>query len=80
QVRAMMKASAGLDNLRIMLPMISNVAELDEALALLRRVSQHDRRHRAPRLRQGQRRRRHPRPHTCAQRMPDGRRLRKSSL
>jgi phosphotransferase system enzyme I (PtsP) len=37
QVRAMLKANAGLGNLRILLPMISNVAELDEALVLLRR-------------------------------------------
>lgn len=38
QVRAMLKASEGLDNLRIMLPMISNVQELDEALELIRRA------------------------------------------
>ena len=38
QVRAMMKASVGLDNLRIMLPMISYVKELDEALSLMRRA------------------------------------------
>ncbi|WP_372863567.1 phosphoenolpyruvate--protein phosphotransferase [Spongiibacter sp.] len=38
QVRAMLKASAGLDNLRIMLPMISNVQEVDEALLLIRRA------------------------------------------
>lgn len=38
QVRAMMKASVGLDNLRIMLPMISYVKELDEALSLIRRA------------------------------------------
>ncbi|MFT5710713.1 MAG: phosphotransferase system enzyme I (PtsP) [Halioglobus sp.] len=37
QVRAMMKANEGLGNLRIMLPMISNVAEVDEALKLIRR-------------------------------------------
>lgn len=37
QVRAMLKANEGLGNLRIMLPMISNVAELDEALQLIRR-------------------------------------------
>src|SRR5690606_11282733 len=40
QVRAMMKASKGLNNLRIMLPMISNVQELDEALELIRRAHQ----------------------------------------
>ena len=38
QVRAMMKASVGLDNLRIMLPMISSVSELEEALGLLYRA------------------------------------------
>ena len=38
QVRAMLKASEGLDNLRIMLPMISNVQEVDEALELVRRA------------------------------------------
>ena len=32
QTRAMLKASEGLNNLRIMLPMISNTGELDEAL------------------------------------------------
>ncbi len=32
QVRAMLQASEGLDNLRIMLPMISNVTEVEEAL------------------------------------------------
>lgn len=32
QVRAMLKASQGLDNLRIMLPMISSVTEVEEAL------------------------------------------------
>jgi phosphotransferase system enzyme I (PtsP) len=37
QVRAMMKANAGLDNLRIMLPMICNTAELEEALELIHR-------------------------------------------
>ncbi len=37
QVRAMLKANAGLGNLRIMLPMISNIAELDEALRLIHR-------------------------------------------
>ncbi len=38
QVRAMMKASVGYDNLRIMLPMISNVQEVDDALVLIRRA------------------------------------------
>lgn len=37
QVRAMMKANAGLGNLRILLPMISNVAELEEAMQLIHR-------------------------------------------
>lgn len=35
QVRAMLKASSGLNNLRIMLPMISGVGEVDEALHLI---------------------------------------------
>jgi phosphotransferase system enzyme I (PtsP) len=38
QVRAMMKASKGLNNLRIMLPMVSNVKELDDALHLIYRA------------------------------------------
>ncbi|WP_370980824.1 phosphoenolpyruvate--protein phosphotransferase [Agaribacterium sp. ZY112] len=38
QVRAMLKASEGLDNLRIMLPMISNVPELEVALMLIYRA------------------------------------------
>ena len=37
QMRAMLKASEGLDNLRIMLPMISNVNEVEEALHLIYR-------------------------------------------
>jgi phosphotransferase system enzyme I (PtsP) len=37
QVRAMLKANAGLNNLRIMLPMISNIPELEEALQLVYR-------------------------------------------
>lgn len=37
QIRAMLKANAGLANLRIMLPMICNVSELEEALDLIRR-------------------------------------------
>lgn len=38
QIRAMMKASEGLDNLRILLPMITSVPELDASLALIHRV------------------------------------------
>ncbi|ROR98848.1 phosphotransferase system enzyme I (PtsP) [Sinobacterium caligoides] len=38
QVRAMMKASVGLNNMRILLPMISSVGELDESLLLIRRA------------------------------------------
>jgi phosphotransferase system enzyme I (PtsP) len=38
QTRAMLKASEGLGNLRIMLPMISNIGELDEALEFIRRA------------------------------------------
>ncbi|MDD7804116.1 MAG: phosphoenolpyruvate--protein phosphotransferase [Endozoicomonas sp. (ex Botrylloides leachii)] len=38
QVRAMLKASAGLDNLRIMLPMITSVYEVEEALHLIQRA------------------------------------------
>ncbi len=37
QVRAMLKANEGLGNLRIMLPMISNVSEIDESLDLIHR-------------------------------------------
>lgn len=37
QIRAMIKASAGLHNLKIMLPMVSNVAEVEDAMALIRR-------------------------------------------
>ena len=40
QVRAMLKASSSLDNLRIMLPMISCVSEVDEALRLLNKAYQ----------------------------------------
>ncbi|EAT11060.1 putative PEP-binding protein, partial [Bermanella marisrubri] len=40
QVRAMMKASVGLNNLRIMLPMITSVAEVEEALHLIYRAHQ----------------------------------------
>ena len=38
QIRAMLKASKGLKNLRIMLPMISNVTELESALLLVYRA------------------------------------------
>ncbi len=38
QVRAMMKASEGLNNLRIMFPMISNVPEVEGAVQLIRRA------------------------------------------
>ncbi|MBA2710664.1 MAG: phosphoenolpyruvate--protein phosphotransferase [Tatlockia sp.] len=35
QVRAMMRASEELDNLRIMLPMVTNISEVDEAIYLV---------------------------------------------
>lgn len=38
QVKAMLKASQGLNNLRIMLPMISSVGEVDDALHLIYRA------------------------------------------
>jgi phosphotransferase system enzyme I (PtsP) len=38
QLRAMIRASAGLENLRILIPMISNVDEAEEALHLVRRT------------------------------------------
>ncbi len=38
QLRAMMRASVGLNNLSILLPMISNTMELDSAMVLTRRV------------------------------------------
>ncbi|MCB1687946.1 MAG: phosphoenolpyruvate--protein phosphotransferase [Halioglobus sp.] len=37
QVRAMLKANEGLGNLRIMLPMVCNTSEVDEALSLIHR-------------------------------------------
>ncbi|MBT8148322.1 MAG: phosphoenolpyruvate--protein phosphotransferase [Gammaproteobacteria bacterium] len=40
QVRAMMKASEGINNLRIMLPMISDMSELDASVALIKRAYQ----------------------------------------
>ncbi|KLV04415.1 phosphoenolpyruvate-protein phosphotransferase [Photobacterium aquae] len=38
QVRAMLRASIGIDNMDILLPMISGIAELDESLALIERA------------------------------------------
>ncbi|SEI45453.1 phosphotransferase system, enzyme I, PtsP [Allopseudospirillum japonicum] len=38
QIRAMLRASEGLENLRIMLPMIASTHEVDEALSLLQRA------------------------------------------
>lgn len=38
QVRAMMRASEGLNNLRIMLPMVTDVTEVDEAMRLLKKA------------------------------------------
>lgn len=38
QVRAMLKASEGLDNLRIMLPMVCTVTEVEEAMHLVHRA------------------------------------------
>lgn len=38
QIRAMMRASEGLNNLRVMLPMITDVTEVDEALRLARKA------------------------------------------
>jgi len=38
QVRAMMRASEGLNNMRVMLPMITDVSEVDEALRLLKKA------------------------------------------
>jgi phosphotransferase system enzyme I (PtsP) len=40
QLRAMLRANVGLANLRILLPMISNVGEVDEALRIIKRVHQ----------------------------------------
>jgi phosphotransferase system enzyme I (PtsP) len=40
QVRAMLKASVGLDNLRLMLPMVTGVSEIEEALRLVHRAHQ----------------------------------------
>ncbi|MDO8268845.1 MAG: phosphoenolpyruvate--protein phosphotransferase [Moraxellaceae bacterium] len=38
QIRAMLKAAIGLDNLQVMLPMISSVFEIEEALHLIHRA------------------------------------------
>ncbi|TCS43997.1 phosphoenolpyruvate--protein phosphotransferase [Reinekea marinisedimentorum] len=38
QARAMLRASLGLNNLRIMLPMVTSVGEVEEALALIHRA------------------------------------------
>ena len=38
QIRAMMRASVGLDNLKILLPMISDISELNEAQGLIHQV------------------------------------------
>ena len=38
QLRAILRASVGLDNLQVLFPMISTVTEVDEALILLRRA------------------------------------------
>lgn len=38
QLRAMLRANAGLNNLHIMLPMISNVSEVDEAIDLIQQA------------------------------------------
>ncbi len=38
QVRAILRANAGLDNLQLLLPMISSVGEIDEAIGLVRRA------------------------------------------
>jgi phosphotransferase system enzyme I (PtsP) len=40
QVRAMLRASAGLDNLQILLPMITNVKEVDTSIAMIKRAHQ----------------------------------------
>lgn len=38
QIRAMLRANEGLDNMRIMLPMVTDVNEVDEALRLIRKA------------------------------------------
>lgn len=38
QLRAMLQASAGLNNLKLLLPMVTNLSEVEEAMTLLRRA------------------------------------------
>jgi phosphotransferase system enzyme I (PtsP) len=38
QIRAMLRASEGLNNMRIMLPMVTDVSEVDEAMRLMRKA------------------------------------------
>lgn len=38
QLRAMLRASAGLNNLRLLLPMVTTMTEVDEAMGLIRRA------------------------------------------
>ncbi len=40
QIRAILRANVGLNNLQLLLPMISNVAEIDSALGLIKRAHQ----------------------------------------
>lgn len=40
QLRAMLKAAEGIDNLQVMFPMISDIAQIDEILELLKRAHQ----------------------------------------
>ncbi len=40
QLRAMLRASAGLNNLHLLLPMVTTLAEVDDALGLIRRAYQ----------------------------------------
>lgn len=40
QIRAMLRASEGLNNLRIMLPMITDISEVEEAMRMIRTVYQ----------------------------------------
>ncbi len=48
QLRAMLRANAGLNNLSLLLPMVTRVAEVDEAMALLDRVHKELREERQP--------------------------------